>query len=294
MNDELRSSLAVSVVIPAYNEAEGLSPFLDEIEEVMRESDFVHEIIVVDDGSSDGTGQVAERQGARVIRHPFNKGYGAALKTGIRRARYDLVAIIDADGTYPGRDIPRLLRHLVGRDYDMVVGARSGQNVPFLRRPAKWVLTCLANYLAGLNIPDLNSGLRVFKKEVALEFLHLLPSGFSFTASITLALLSNDYLVDFVPVDYYRRRGRSKIRPLRDTLNFLGLIVRTVMYFQPLKVFMPIGLLFVLGGLVRGGYGALAFHNITTADVLLLVTGALIAMLGLLADLINKRVGSVE
>lgn len=294
MNDELRSSLAVSVVIPAYNEAEGLSPFLDEIEEVMRESDFVHEIIVVDDGSSDGTGQVAERQGARVIRHPFNKGYGAALKTGIRRARYDLVAIIDADGTYPGRDIPRLLRHLVGWDYDMVVGARSGQNVPFLRRPAKWVLTCLANYLAGLNIPDLNSGLRVFKKEVALEFLHLLPSGFSFTASITLALLSNDYLVDFVPVDYYRRRGRSKIRPLRDTLNFLGLIVRTVMYFQPLKVFMPIGLLFVLGGLARGGYGALAFHNITTADVLLLVTGALIAMLGLLADLINKRVGSVE
>ncbi len=294
MNDALRSSLAVSVVIPAYNEAEGLSPFLGEIEEVMRESDFVHEIIVVDDGSSDGTGQVAERQGARVIRHPFNKGYGAALKTGIRRARYDLVAIIDADGTYPGRDIPRLLHHLVGWDYDMVVGARSGQNVPFVRRPAKWVLTCLANYLAGLNIPDLNSGLRVFKKEVALEFLHLLPSGFSFTASVTLVLLSNDYLVDFVPIDYYRRRGRSKIRPLRDTLNFLGLIVRTVMYFQPLKVFMPIGLLFVLGGLVRGGYGALAFHNITTADVLLLVTGVLIAMLGLLADLINKRVGSAE
>lgn len=286
----------ISVVIPAYNEAVGIPSVLEEVENSLRGSGFSHEIIVVDDGSTDGTGRLAARPGVRVIRHPANKGYGAALKTGIRRARYELIAIIDADRTYPGGEIPRLAKHLLEHDYDMVVGARTGADVhvPLMRRPAKWAIAQIANYLAGRKIPDLNSGLRVFKKEVALEFLPLLPAGFSFTASITLALLSNDYLVDFLPVDYYCRQGKSKIRPLRDTLNFLGLILRTVMYFQPLKVFIPMSLLFILAGLGRGGYDVLFFQNLTTADLLLLVTGAFIAMLGLLADLIDKRIGVIK
>ncbi len=255
-----------------------------------------HEIIVVDDGSGDGTADVAQRAGVRLIRHPFNRGYGAALKTGIRHAAHDLIAIIDADGTYPSDEIPAMVAHLIRHDYDMVVGARTGEQVhiPLLRRPAKWLLNRLADYLAGIHIPDLNSGLRVFKKEVALEFLHLMPTGFSFTTSITLALLTNDYLVAYRPVNYYPRTGQSKIRPIRDTLGFAGLIVRTVMYFQPLKVFVPVSLLFLLTGLGRGGYDAIAHGNVTTVDMLLLMTGVLVGMLGLLADLINKRVGVVE
>jgi hypothetical protein len=177
------------------------------------------------------------------------------------------------------------------RDVDMAVGARIGGDVhiPLARRPAKWVLNQVANYLSGTKIPDLNSGLRVFKRDVALSFFRLLPHGFSFTTSITLAMLTNGYPVQFVPIDYRPRAGRSKIRPIRDTLGFLSLIVRTVMYFNPLRIFMPLSLLFLGTGIIKTTYDVITALNITTSDMLLVMTGILIGTLGLLADLIDKR-----
>jgi len=279
----------VSIIIPAYNEEGAVGETLDQVKEAMDQSGFAYEIIVVDDGSTDRTAQIARERGVKLLQHPSTLGYGASLKTGIRRARYAVIAITDADGSYPSWKIPALLESI--DEYDMVVGARVGErvSVPLMRRPAKWLLRQLANYLVGKEIPDLNSGLRVFKKESALAFFRVLPSGFSFTATITLAMLANEYLVKFVPIDYYPRVGRSKIRPVHDTLNFISLIVRTVMYYSPLKVFMPLSLLFLLTGLIRSAYGIVSVRNISDSDLLLLVTGMLIGMLGLLADLIDKR-----
>jgi len=278
----------VSIIIPAYNEEGSIGETIDQVKGAMDQSGFAYEIIVVDDGSTDGTARIARERGVKLLQHPSNLGYGASLKAGIRRARYSLIAITDADGSYPGWKIPALLESI--DEYDMVVGARVGGrvSVPLVRRPAKWLLTQLASYLAGKKIPDLNSGLRVFKKEIALAFFRVLPSGFSFTATITLAMLGNEYLVKFVPIDYYPRVGRSKIRPIRDTFNFLSLTVRTVMYYNPLKVFMPLSLIFLLAALIRGTYGIVTLRNISDSDLLLFVTGMLIGMLGLLADLIDK------
>ncbi|MFH1562317.1 MAG: glycosyltransferase family 2 protein, partial [Nitrospirota bacterium] len=217
----------ISIVIPAYNEEKGVGALIDELKEKMKCHEY--EIIVVDDGSCDNTVNIAREKDVVLIQHPKNRGYGASLKTGIRKAKYDTIAITDADGTYPVSEMPKLIKYI--GEYDMVVGARNKQKIPLTRRPAKFFLNRLANYLTEVEIPDLNSGLRVFKKDIAVKFFNLLPNGFSFTTTITLAMLTNDYLVKFIPIDYLERQGKSKIRPIRDTYNFLTLIIRTVMYF---------------------------------------------------------------
>ena len=280
----------VSVVLPVYNEREAVQDVLYGLHRVLQAHGIEYEIIAVDDGSSDDSSTViGEVPAVRLIQHPYNRGYGAALKTGIRHAQYEAIAIIDADGTYAPESLVTLLEHW--KDTDMVVGARVGPGaaIPTIRKPAKWVLSQVANYLSGVKIPDLNSGLRVFKKSSALRFFNLLPSGFSFTTTITLALLSNDHLVAYVPIPYAPRIGSSKIRPVRDTANFLGLILRTLMYFSPLKVFIPVSLVFLGAGLCKTLYDVISAHNVSTSDLLLWVTGTIIAMMGLLADLIDKR-----
>ena len=237
----------VSVVIPAHNEEEGIGSTVREIRAVMEALGRPYELLVVDDGSSDATAHLAREAGARVIPLPRNLGYGGALKAGIARAAHEIVIITDADGTYPGEFIPALLEF--ARDYDMVVGARVGENVhiPRARRLPKWFLGKLASYLAGQSIPDLNSGLRVVRKSLVERFEHLLPSGFSFTTTITLAALSTDTLVHFHPIDYRPRLGSSKVRPFH-AFEFLMLILRTVVFFNPLKVFLPAGaVLFLVG-----------------------------------------------
>ena len=225
-----------------------------------------------------------------LIQHPFNRGYGAALKTGIRHAKYNTLIISDADGTYPVQDIPRLLAQL--SKSDMVVGARgnNNSNIPLTRRPAKWMLNKLANYLTGIKIPDLNSGLRAMKKDVVVKFFHLLPDGFSFTTTITLAMLTNDYAVEFIPIEYKMRSGRSKIRPIRDTLNFLQLIIRTVLYFDPLKIFLPMSAFFFIASIVVLVLSYLftpKIMDITT--VILFISSVQILAIGMIADLIDKR-----
>jgi len=278
----------LSIIIPAYNEEEGISSVLDETIKIMEQTSINYEIIVVNDGSTDETAKIAGNKPVRLINHPINKGYGAALKTGIRKAKYPLICITDADGTYSPQYIPELIKNI--NDADMVVGSRTGSKVaiPLLRKPAKWILNSLANYLTGVKIPDLNSGLRIFSKEVINIFTPICPNGFSFTTTITLALLTNNYSVSFIPINYDHRIGKSKIRPVRDSINFFNLIIRTVTYFAPLKVFIPISLILALIGIGLLVYRAITGGGLAVTIVVIFLAALQIATVGLLADLISK------
>ena len=289
-DEETKNVGMVSIIIPAYNEEESIVESVNGVREVMAGSHYDYEIIVVDDGSTDRTSERVRSTGARIVRHDENRGYGAGLKTGIRLAKGDWIVITDADATYPANRIPDLLRD-AGK-YDMVVGARVGDaaRIPLIRRPAKWVLAKVANYLAETKIPDYNSGLRVFRKDLAFRFFKILPQGFSFTTTITLCSLCHGFRVKYIPIDYFKRKGKSKIHPIKDTYRFFMLIVRTTVYFNPLRVFMPLGA--VMGTL---GMGKLAHEIIVTGglaetSVLLLLGAFQTVALGLIADMINKRI----
>jgi len=273
---------AVSVVIPAYNEAAHVAAQIQAVRDVMELTGWNFEIIVVDDGSVDGTAQRAVETGVRVLRNRRNRGYGASLKRGIAAAGYGWILITDADGTYPPAAIPELLA--AAAEADMVVGARVGPNVaiPASRRPAKWVLGKLASYLAGRKLPDINSGLRLMRRDLVERYVHLLPSGFSFTTTITLASTCNDYQVEYVPIDYLARLGSSKIRP-RHAYEFLLLIIRTIIYFNPLKVFLPFGALLGLVGLVKFVYDVY-MDNLSETVVLMFLGALIVWAVGLMAD----------
>jgi len=283
----------LSVIIPAYNEEKGIGPVLSQLAEMLVEQAWRFELVVVDDGSQDGTAALAgQYPGVTVLRHRANRGYGAALKSGLRHAQYDLVCITDADGTYPNQSIPQLLERLLYGQCDMVVGARIGERVsiPWIRRPAKWVIGQLANFVTGEIIPDLNSGLRVFRRETALQLFNMLPDGFSFTTTITLAMLTNGYLIEYVPIDYFPRIGRSKIRPVQDTLNFIQLTLRMALYFAPLKIFIPLSGLLTLAAVSWGFFSWLALGRLADVSTLVMVMAAVqVAVVGLLAELINHR-----
>ncbi len=275
-----------SVVIPAFNEEAAVGEEITKVAEVLSEAGIEYEIIVVDDGSEDRTAERAAAAGATVIRHPENIGYGASLKTGIRRARYDWIVITDADGTYPASAIPEMLSR-AGK-YDMVVGARIGDevHVPTLRKPAKWLLQKLASYLAERQIPDLNSGLRVMRRSVVEVYEHVLPSGFSFTTTITLSMLCNGYLVAYVPINYHQRVGESKIRP-KHAYDFFILILRTIVYFNPLKVFLPLGAVLFVGATAKFIYDV-TLENLSESAVLGFLAAILIWAIGLLSDQIAR------
>ncbi|MGF1494894.1 MAG: glycosyltransferase family 2 protein [Microcoleaceae cyanobacterium] len=228
-----------SLILPVFNEEAGLPSTLDQLQRNLQGCQY--EIIAVNDGSTDGSREILQaRQDIRVVHHVRNRGYGAALKTGIRHAKYSLIVITDADGTYPNEMIPRLVD--LARDADMVVGARVGASVqyPFLRRIPKWFLIRFAEWITDSRIPDINSGLRVFDKSTVAQFIKILPDTFSFTTTITVAMLTNNYYVHYEPIDFHHRKGKSKIKPIRDTLRFVQLILRTGLYFAPLKVFLPV------------------------------------------------------
>lgn len=282
----------ISVVIPAYNEEKGIGQTLDKIKDVLGQSKFNYEIIVVDDGSNDKTADIAASKGVKLINQDFNHGYGAAIKAGVRQSKYDVIVITDADGTYPNSEIPNLLAH-IDNNYDMVVGARVGSNVkiPLLRRPAKWMLAKLANYLSESKIIDLNSGLRAIRKEVFPRFNKLLPDGFSLTTTITLAMITSGYHVKYVPINYHHRLGKSKIRPIRDTLNFIQLIIRTALLFNPLKIFVPVSLLLFAAAFFVFFYSVYCLpYVLDVTAVVLFVAGIQILAIGMIADLINKRI----
>jgi len=279
----------VTIIVPAYNEAEGIGAVLDTIIDCMHDAGVHHELIVVDDGSTDGTGAIVEAKRVRILRHKFNKGYGASIKTGIRQSRYPLIAIIDADGTYPVDALPRLLACM--SEYDMAVGARTGDHVKIqpLRRPAKWFLKKLADYLSGFTIPDLNSGLRIFSRELAERFFGIFPDGFSFTTTVTLAALTNGYRVEFLPINYYKRTGQSSIKPARDFLGFILLIIRLIVYFKPLNVFLPVSAVLLLVGFTKAMIDLVHQNFFGVGSAIVILAALQIAFLGLLADLITRR-----
>lgn len=293
----------VSVVIPALNEEQAVGEQIQNIARVLKGEGIPHEIIVVDDGSTDHTAERAAQAGARVLRHLENRGYGASLKTGIDAARYETIVISDADGTYPSDQIPALVAQL--ETADMVVGARTTKvsHVPFVRRPAKWILGKLANQIAGRNIPDLNSGLRAFRRDCVKQYFPILSNQFSFTTTSTLALMADDYRVVYHPIDYYPRVGESKIKP-RHFMDFIMLVLRMAMLFQPMKIFVPLalacgglGVLKILFDIVSfyprtGSFSwSLIFQPVlSTSAVLLLIVGLQLLLIGMVADGALRRI----
>ncbi len=281
---------AFSIVIPVYNEEKGIAPTLDHLQEHLKLFGCQYEIIVVNDGSTDRTGEILRsRSEIRVIEHRRNRGYGAALKTGIRHTKYSTIIITDGDGTYPNERIFQLVTLL--EEVDMVVGARIGADVryPTLRKIPKWFLVRFAEWITNSPIPDLNSGLRVFHKSVAEKFLDILPDTFSFTTTITIAMLTNGYLVHYEPIDYHPRKGKSKIKPIRDTLRFVQLILRTGLYFAPLKVFLPIAGMFFSGFILTLIQDIFVREDLTERTLILLIAATQMGMFALLADMIDKR-----
>ena len=278
---------SASIIIPAFNEEEGIEKVLAQLKSLNVGEN--KEIIVVDDCSTDQTFQMASIKGVKVIHHEQNLGYGAALKTGIRNARNDIIVIIDADGSYPIKDIPLISKNM--EHADMVVGARIGKKVhiPILRKPAKWFINKLANRLSGIKIPDLNSGFRAMRKDKIERFFSILPDSFSFTTTITLAFLTNGYSVKYIPIEYYKRKGKSKIHPIKDTLNYFQLVVRTIMYFNPLKIFLPLSFIFFIASATVLIVSWLLGQLMDVTTVILFVTGIQLLAIGMIADLIDKR-----
>jgi glycosyltransferase involved in cell wall biosynthesis len=283
----------LTILIPVHNEQDAIAGVLERVLAVSERLAASIDLVVVEDGSTDATLDVLDRvEGIRILQHKESRGYGAALKTGIRHSNTDLIVILDGDGTYPPEDVPKLVDAYESGSADMVVGARIGPNaaIPLVRKPAKWLINRLASLVAGDPIPDVNSGMRLIRRDIAIELFDLLPNGFSFTTTITLGMLQNGYLVEFVPISYHKRMGSSKIRPIADTLGFIQLILRVALYFQPLKIFLPLsGLLLIAAG-AWAWISTAWLGGIADASTAVLIMSALqVAVVGLLAELINGR-----
>lgn len=283
---ETTSSPAVSVVIPAYNEENAIVPTIEKVRAVLGGAGIDYELVVVNDGSKDGTLAAAESTGVRVVNFPQNGGYGRALKAGIAVTSAPLVAIIDADGTYPAEVLPKMIE--MAAYNEMVVGDRGAamKGVPMIRKPAKWILNNLASYLAQHRITDLNSGLRVFRRPELERFLHLLPNAFSFTTTITLCMLASGFNVSYLPITYGKRVGTSKIKA-KDFFRFMMLVCRLTVYFQPLRVFLPIGVLLFLIGFAKGIYD-IYIDNLSETAVFGMLGAVMVWSLGLIADMIAR------
>ena len=285
---------ALSVVVPALNEAAGIGPVLDRLVTELGALGAPHEIIVVDDGSDDGTGDIArQRDGVRVIRHPQNAGYGASVYDGVLAACYERIVITDADGTYPIETLPELLQW--AGDYDMVVGARTGRAYQgsLFKFPARLVFGALCSFVTGTTIPDVNSGLRVMRRDLVLAFSDPLSRGMSFTTTMTLALLSNGYFVKFVPISYHQRIGSSKVRYVRDTLRASQILVQAIMRYNPIKLFLVLAILSALTGFIAAGVGWLVDTAVLwTIGAFQLAAVLPLFGLGLVADLLRRQHGA--
>ncbi|MGH3680238.1 MAG: glycosyltransferase family 2 protein [Natronosporangium sp.] len=289
--------LDVTVVLPCFNEREHVLAEVERISAAMRDSDYEWELLAVDDASTDGTRQVLQEAQLRfpelrVLPLPRNGGSGTARRIGTQQARGEVVVWTDADLTYPNQRIPELVA-LLDKDptIDQVVGARTSEQGShrLLRVPAKWLIRKLAERLAGERIPDLNSGLRAFRREVSLPYLRLLPPGFSCVTTITMAFLHNQHHVHYVPIEYAKRAGRSKFHFVKDAYRYVLQVLRMVMYFNPLKVLLPPALLLIGIGTAKVGYDLITNpFRIAINTILLLMTGLIIGSMALLADLIVR------
>lgn len=274
-----------TVVLPVFDEEEGVIATLDALQRVLQGSANTYELLVVDDGSTDATARIlAARSDVTVLRHPDNRGYGAALKTGIRGARHPLVVVMDADGTYAAGAVPALVDACA--DVDMVVGARIGRNVSSakLRSVVKWCFRQFAQWMTRTRIPDLNSGLRVFHRPLAERFMGVLPNGFSFTTTITVASILERRAVRFEVVDYLPRIGRSKLHPLRDTLRIARQLLRLGMVFAPFRTTVPLACALALAFIASAARHMVTVHRVFTCDVAWLVAAAVTLAVGVRAE----------
>jgi len=284
----IKMNKKISIVIPVFNEERSIKRIISDLKIIMDSNKYDYEIIAVNDCSRDRSKEILENiKGVRLINNKINRGYGASLKKAISQSVGEYILIIDGDGTYPIEAIPALIKY--SEKYDMVVGARIGKKVhiPFLRKPAKWFLKTLANYISPVKIPDINSGLRIFRKEIALKYWNLLPQRFSFTTTITLACTTNEeYSIKFIPINYYRRKGKSSIKPIQDFMRFFNLTFKLCLYFKPLRIFAPIGLVLFFTGMIIGIYRAIVFLDVSESSLFFVLSGLQILFIGLLAQMI--------
>jgi len=234
------SEVEVTILLPSYNEEKALGSVIDDVNQVMKSTHYKYEVLVVDDCSTDKTAEIALQKGARLEQHAVNRGSGASRRTGIRHAKGEIIVVLDADGTYSPQDIPKMLE--LFPKFDQVNGARTSEEgtLKFLRMPAKFLIRKLACYLSKTDIPDLNTGLKAFKKSVMMRYLWVIPDGFSCVTTMTLAFLCNGYNVTWVDTKYHKRIGDSKFHPIGDTLKYLMTVVRLIIYFNPLSVFFTL------------------------------------------------------
>jgi polyisoprenyl-phosphate glycosyltransferase len=288
--NSLENDCDVSIILPVYNEKGHLRLEIDRIHGAMKKSQYSYEIIVVDDASNDGSEkELTQIDDIRLIRHSVNMGSGGARRSGTRAARGRLVVWTDVDMTYPNDEIPWLIDEMNG--FDHLVGARRTEEgtKKFFRKPAKLFIRKLASYLMETDIKDLNSGLRVFRRDVALQYLHHLPDGFSCVTTITMSFLANGYSVGFVPIDYFPRAGQSKFHWSRDTRRYLLQVIRMTLSYNPLKVFLPLGGLLLLVGTVKMGFDwSNRDFRLSTNTLLIFFASLQVITLGLLADLVVR------
>ncbi|MFH0732504.1 MAG: glycosyltransferase family 2 protein [Candidatus Omnitrophota bacterium] len=283
----------ISIIVPAYNEEKAIKNVLLRLVSVADAAFKDYEIVVVDDGSTDNTQQMikaCQTKKMTLLTHPENMGYGKSLLDGIEAARYNCIGIIDADATYPVDDLPKLFSYYPG--YDMVVGARFGKEFRkgVIKRPARSVFQFLVEYACGRKIPDVNSGMRIFKKDLVLQFKPFLCGGFSFTTTLTLIFSLNKYYIKFVPVQMNKREGTSKVRHFYDTLRTAQIIVEAILFYNPIKLFLLLGTLNILFGiaLAVGNYFIFRVKLLSIIASICIASFMPIFCVGLLAFLLTK------
>ncbi|MDV3503071.1 glycosyltransferase family 2 protein [Marinobacter sp. M-5] len=283
----MKVSGSIDVILPAKNEAGTIQQVVSELVKI----GFVNEVLVIDDGSSDDTATKAKLAGARVICHPYSKGNGAAIKTGILSARSELIVMMDADGQHSPSDIKTLFSHLESGGYDMVVGARSksGQ-ANYHRHLANEIYNFLASKITEQKILDLTSGFRIVKRLKALEFLELLPNKFSYPTTLTMAFFRAGYSVGYYPISVKKRTGKSHLNPIKDGIRFLLIIFKVATLYSPLKVFFPISISFLLMGSVYAIYTLIEMGRFTNMSALLLTTGVIIFLIGLISEQVTSLI----
>ncbi|MGD2083570.1 MAG: glycosyltransferase family 2 protein [Chromatiales bacterium] len=275
----------LSIVIPAHNECPGLTDLLP----ALRQSFPDAEIILSDDGSTDGSDALAGEPGMRRVVSPYCAGNGAAVKRGVRAASGDVILLMDGDGQHQAKDAERLVRRFFEDGYDMVVGARRGRSQASIGRSlANRIYSALASWMTGRRIPDLTSGMRVVDADKLREFLHLLPNGFSYPTTVTMAFFRSGFSVGYEPIEALPRKGNSHIRPVRDGVRFLVIIFKIGSLYSPLKLFLPISLLAFLGGVGLYVYTFLTAGRFTNMSVLLLSTSLLVFLIGLVSEQITS------
>lgn len=282
--------IKISAIIPAYNEEKTIEKVIKDLRSTFESVSVSYEIIVVNDASKDQTGVLIDQiKGITAIHHSENQGYGASIKTGVKSARGEHILIIDGDATYPTEIIPRMIEHI--DHYALVSGKRGGKNFDarwlYLQRVGKFILRMVASYISKHKIPDINCGLRIYKKETFNKFLYLYPNQFSLTTTSLVAFLSNNYQVKFIPINYHKRAGKSTLKPFKSFTQFMNLILKISLFFNPIRIFLPLSILLLLIAVSIAFYGLFVkdiFYDTTT--IILATTALQTFFFGLLAEII--------